>query len=215
MAMNLAVIGWVIHHYWTRFLRRYDAVRVALQVERRHPDLKSLLVSYVQLHGKLPDGSQASPRLIEAMRSQAVEMTAPLDFREIISYVELKRILVVSLCVIAFAAAVSVNWTDYVHVLIARLFGGRDLRYPTAHEDRRAGQPDDPPGRRGHHRSSRPRHGAVGRHAAGPGRGRRSRRVGATADPHEARPGRRPAQARGRQAGQESQRAARAVRFCR
>jgi len=132
LAANIIILLWVLLGHWLLRLRRYDPVRVALQVERRHPELRSLLVSYVQLRGELPPGSQASPQLIEAMRKQAFERTAPLDFREIVSYGELRRILLVSLCVVAFSGAISLRWEEYVRVLVARMFNpSLDIRYPT------------------------------------------------------------------------------------
>lgn len=132
LAANAVILLWVLLGHWLLRLRRYDPVRVALQVEKRHPELRSLLVSFVQLRGDLPPGSQASPQLIEAMRKQAFDRTAPLDFREIVSYGDLRRIFLVSLCVVAFSAAISVRWEEYVKVLVARMFNpGLDIRYPT------------------------------------------------------------------------------------
>ena len=54
--------------------------RVALEVEGRHPELESLLVSYVQIGSA--QGVDASPALIRAMERQALEVTGPLDFRD-------------------------------------------------------------------------------------------------------------------------------------
>src|SRR5579862_288458 len=43
-----AFTGLVVARLWWRHLRPYNPVRVALQVERCHPSLSSLLISYVQ-----------------------------------------------------------------------------------------------------------------------------------------------------------------------
>jgi len=59
LGINLAALGWVLWHYWLRHLRPYDPVRVALQVERMHPELESLLVSYVQLSGDSAEAAHA------------------------------------------------------------------------------------------------------------------------------------------------------------
>ena len=132
LAMNAVVLLVVLWHYWLRHLRRFDPVRVALQVEKRHPELKSLLVSYVQLRTRSSDDSMASPRLIEAMRNQAIDSSQPIDFKQIISYVELKRVFFASVAVIVVAAGVSVRWDDHFRVLVARLLNpSSTLAYPT------------------------------------------------------------------------------------
>jgi hypothetical protein len=132
VGMNVVVLAVVAWHYWLRHLRRYDPVRVALQVEKRHPGLSSLLVSYVQLRHLPAGGSMASPRLIEAMRGQAINTSGPMDFKQIISYVELKRIVLASVAVVIFAGAVSVRWDDHFRILIARLIDPKStLAYPT------------------------------------------------------------------------------------
>lgn len=132
LGINAAILLYILWTHWLVDLRRYDALRVALQVERRHPELRSLLVSFIQLQEHQPANSQASPALIRAMKEQAVSETAPLDFREIISYVELKRIAIASVCLIAFAAGISLRWDDYFRILMLRLFNpSAQAAYPT------------------------------------------------------------------------------------
>jgi hypothetical protein len=131
LAINVAALAWVLYHYWWRHLRRYSAVRTALQVERRHPELQSLLVSFVQL-GEGSDPGHASPSLIRALRRQALEVTRPLDFREIVSFGELKRIFALSSAIVLFFAAISVNWSEHLEVLARRMFDpASHARYPT------------------------------------------------------------------------------------
>ncbi len=131
LGINLAILLWVGWHYWFRHLRRYDPVRVALQVEGRHGELQSLLVSYVQL--KSGSGtSAASPKLIEAMRRQAITVTDPINFKEIISYSELRGILFVSIAVLIASCAMSLNWSSYFRTLMFRLLNpSSDMKYPT------------------------------------------------------------------------------------
>ncbi|MFW6163690.1 MAG: DUF4175 family protein [Planctomycetota bacterium] len=132
LVVNVAVLGWVLWHYWLRHLRRYDPVRVALQVERRHPELESLLVSYVQLGGDSPQAAHASPSLLRVLRRQTIEVTQPIDFREIISYNELKRIAALSAAVLIFFALYSVNWGKHLEVLARRLLDpSATVGYPT------------------------------------------------------------------------------------
>lgn len=129
LVINAAVLVWVSWKQWFRHLRPYDPVRVALQVEKRHPGLKSLLVSYVQFQGR--SDIAGSPALVRAMQEQAVDATRPLDFREIISYGELKRILVTCAAVLLLFALVSVRWDDYFRVLVARMLNpGENIAYP-------------------------------------------------------------------------------------
>jgi len=132
MAVNVGAILWVIYHHWWRYLHRYDAVRTALQVERRHPELQSMLVSFVQLGEAPRPDTYASPSLIRALRRQTLEYTRPIDFREIVSYKELKRIFVLSACVLLFFGAISINWSEHFRVLVYRMLNPRTQRgYPT------------------------------------------------------------------------------------
>lgn len=133
LGINIVALGWVLWHYWLRHLRPYDPVRVALQVERRHPELQSMLVSFVQLTGDAPETAFASPALLRVLRNQTVEITRPIDFREIISYKELKRIALLSAAVIAFFALYSVNWGEHLRVLLNRMINpSAETGYPTA-----------------------------------------------------------------------------------
>ncbi len=131
-AVNVAALGWVLWHHWLRFLRRYDAVRTALKVEGRHPELQSLLVSFVQFAQGPAPAAHISPSLIRALRRQTIEYTDPIDFREIISYRALRPIFILSACVIAFFAVVSVNWSEHFKVLVRRMLNPQAAeRYPT------------------------------------------------------------------------------------
>ncbi len=131
-AVNAAALGWALWHHWLRHLRRYDPVRTALKVEGRHPELQSLLVSFVQFaHGTAP-AAHISPSLIRALRRQTIEYTEPIDFREIISFRALRPIFILSAVVIAFFAAVSVNWSGHFKVLVRRMLNPQAAeRYPT------------------------------------------------------------------------------------
>jgi hypothetical protein len=119
--VNVSVIGWVLYDRWLRHRRPFNPVRVALQVERRHPDLNSLLVSYVQIGEQPRAGQETSPGLIRAMRREALRATAPLDFREIINFRELRRILAFSTMVLLACGAASLNWTEYVETFLHRM----------------------------------------------------------------------------------------------
>lgn len=128
LAVNAGVLLWVLYDEWLRHLRRFDAVRVALQLEGRHPELASLLVSYVQLRDA--DPSAISPSLLAAMRNSAMDKVRPLDFREVVDFSRLRRPAVFTLCAFLFCAAVSVNWPRHIEALLLRM-AGRNVNYPT------------------------------------------------------------------------------------
>ena len=132
LVVDLATLGWVAWHYWLRYLRPYDETRVALEVESRHPDLRSLLVSYVQIGEDAAGDPHVSRAMIGAMRRQALDVTRPIDFRDILNYRELKRILVFSACVALFFSAISIQWRKHFGVFVARMLDPTsDLKYPT------------------------------------------------------------------------------------
>lgn len=132
LVVDLATLVWVAWHYWLRFLRPYDETRVALEVEGRHPDLQSLLVSYVQIGADAAGDPHVSRAMIGAMRRQALEITRPIDFRDILNYRELKRILVFSVCVALFFSGISIHWRKHFNVFVARMLDPTsDLKYPT------------------------------------------------------------------------------------
>lgn len=132
LAVNLGVLGWVGYHYWWCHLRPFDSSRVALQVERLHPDLKSLLISYVQLNGQISGPVHGSPRLIRAVKQQAQEAVAPLDFRGIVDFSTLRNLgLVTGGALLAFLIS-AIFAGEYYRVLLVRLFNPSSrLAYPT------------------------------------------------------------------------------------
>ncbi len=89
LIVNIAVLGYVLWNEWLKHLKPFDPVVVALEVETRHPELASVLVSYTQF----PEGEgdhNASPELVEAMRQQARELTRTIDFREVVDFAQIR-----------------------------------------------------------------------------------------------------------------------------
>ncbi len=131
LAVNIAAIGRVAYRRWWRVLQPYDPVRIALQVERDHPQLQSLLVSYVQL-GEEGGPALASPQLVAAMRRQAVEQARPIDFAGVVSLRDLRRLaLFCAACLIVFGA-MSVNWPNVLRTLLLRMLNPTaQVAYPT------------------------------------------------------------------------------------
>ncbi len=130
LAINAVVLGWVGWHEWFRYLRRFDPLVVALEVERQHPELASMLVSYIQLQGPQPDQPDLSLELLAAMRDQALVVTRPMDFREVVNFRQLKNLLIVVSLVLLFFAGLSVVKSGHMRSLLLRM-AGVSAKYPT------------------------------------------------------------------------------------
>jgi hypothetical protein len=130
LLVNIGVLGYVLWNEWIRHLKPYDPLRAALEVEAKHPELASVLVSYTQLSGPISDQPNVSTGLIDAMRQQALQKTAPMDFREVIDFSQLKKLFVVAGVVIVFFGAISINWQEHFRSLMLRM-AGVDATYPT------------------------------------------------------------------------------------
>lgn len=130
LVLNVAVLAGVLWFEWLRYLKPFDPVRTSLEVEKRHPGLASLLVSYTQLEKPSSDQPNISAELVAAMREQALERARPLDFREIVDFAQLKKLATVAGVVLLLFGVFSIRWTEHVGVLFARL-AGSDARYPT------------------------------------------------------------------------------------
>lgn len=131
MLANLAVIGWVCYRQWLTHLRRYDATRVSLQVERLHPDLNNLLVSYVQFDGDAPS-AHGSPQMIQVVRAQAMKVSTALDFSGIVNFLTLRKLLIISGSVLCLFLASSVVAGEYYVILMGRMLNPfTSLTYPT------------------------------------------------------------------------------------
>ncbi len=130
LVCNVVVLAWVLWNDWLRYLRPFDPLLVALDVEDLHPELASLLVSYTQLEG--PDAKQpdVSIELIEAMRQEAVSFTVKLDFREIVNFGQLKKLFAVATCIVVLFGVASLNNQEHFKALVNRLIA-KDTPYPT------------------------------------------------------------------------------------
>lgn len=130
LVINVAILAWAVWHEWVRHLKPFDAVHVSLAVERRHSGLNSLLVSYAQLDPSNTDKTTVSTELIGAMRDEAVMQARPLDFREIVDFGQIKKLILVGVGVFLLFSVLSFIWSDHVAVFFKRL-AGSDVRYPT------------------------------------------------------------------------------------
>jgi hypothetical protein len=129
---DLAVLGWLGSRYGWRDLCRYDPARVALRIERLYPELKSLLISYVQLNGAAPGPVHGSPRLIQAMRGQALQATAPLNFEAVVNFRDLRALFAAAAGGVLLFAASALFAGEFYRVLLTRLLNpASTLAYPT------------------------------------------------------------------------------------
>lgn len=132
LAINAFALAAVSYRSWWRVLQGYDPVRMALRIERLHPELESILVSYVQLQDLSPGDPHVSPRLVDALKRRAIEVTAPVRFDDIVNFREIRRILLFSAVVLIFFTATCVNWSEFFSVLAHRMFHpSTEQRYPT------------------------------------------------------------------------------------
>ena len=130
LVINIGILGYVACYELIRHLKDYDELITALDVEERHPELSSLLVSYTQLRNTSEDQSNVSEELIEAMREQAVDKSYSVNFREIVDFGQLKTLFLVSAGVIVLFGAISIKWETHINTLMQRLVG-TDAEYPT------------------------------------------------------------------------------------
>ena len=131
LLVNIGILGWVGWREWWRHLRSYDALTTALEVEKRHPGLSSLLVSYMQLKdGPASDQGNVSQALINAMRDQAIELSRPINFRDIVDLGQLRKIGGVAVVIFLAFAVLGIFNKEHAATLLNRLAGG-NAEYPT------------------------------------------------------------------------------------
>lgn len=130
LLINIGILGWVFYKQWLRYLKRYDPFRIALQVEEKHPELKSALVSYIQLDESLDPSISA--QLIRATRRQAVRIGERLNFGVIASLRELIRPSILAGCAAILFVLISLSWPQFISILFYRMVNpSANLTYPT------------------------------------------------------------------------------------
>ena len=108
----LGLIGWMT---WRKLIQpqrlKYDERDIARVIEKRFPQLDSLLISAVEFDsGRVGPASSNSPQLAESVVQQAVEATSGLAFEDVIEprlarRGTMKIIAVMVVCVASFALA--------------------------------------------------------------------------------------------------------------
>ncbi len=130
LILNVVILGRVLWKEWLCHRKPFDPVRVALEVENKHPQLRSVLVSYSQFKDMDPEKIQASPALLKAMRDQAISLTKPLDFKEVVDFKQLKNLGLVCLATLLCFSFAGLQWKDHMRALFMRLIG-ENADYPT------------------------------------------------------------------------------------
>jgi len=135
LAANIALLGYIGWRDWYRRLESYDPAALALRVEKAHPELRSLLISYVQFRVQADAQAQqlgVSTRLLTAARRQAEHLTAALDFRAIVPMHALRDVLLLAAALLTLAVMAAVIWPDHVRTLAHRLVNPfAAVTYPT------------------------------------------------------------------------------------
>ena len=86
MLISLGLIGFSIYHYLIKSLADdRGIIGAALELEKRHPEIKGRLVAALQFRNLNLDRTHFSPALIEMTGRQAMELTSGMDFNEIVS----------------------------------------------------------------------------------------------------------------------------------
>ena len=129
-AAILVFVVWWLRREWWRRLVRFDPLRVAVDVEREYPQLNSLLISYVELSDDERPRASGSPELMAIVRDQADEAAGGLDFRTIVSFTVLRRLLAITLGVVLVFVTCGAVLTDHM-VIAAKRLVGMDMPYPT------------------------------------------------------------------------------------
>ncbi len=121
-------LGWVVWRDWLRHLRPYNATRIALEVEAKHPELVSALVSYTELDSMSRE-NQASPELLGAMRDFAISKSQQLKFSDIIDFAQIRKLLACAAIVLLVVGGMGIRWSDHFGALFKRM-AGIDSSYP-------------------------------------------------------------------------------------
>lgn len=128
-AVLLVAVGYA---GWWRRLRPYDAARIAIQVESLHPQLRSVLVSHVQLRQRLDRPEEGSSGLIRALGREAGERSREVDFGRIVDFRRLRRPTLWCMAAICVVAGWSSLRPELVEAFFRRMLDPHaTLRYPT------------------------------------------------------------------------------------
>ncbi len=134
MALAQAFRRWV----WTAMVRVRSDDRIAVAIERQHPELRSRLISTIQLtrghdadHAENVQSPQGSRELIAALAEDTLVAVEPLDFATVIARKPLKNAALYAAGAVLVAVALLAWRPDYGLAFARRLMLAR-IDYPTA-----------------------------------------------------------------------------------
>jgi hypothetical protein len=132
LCLNIGSLCWLAYRHWWMHLRSFDPLRMSLAVERLHPKLNSLLVTYLQLQASGKDSRAVSRELITALRKQAIDAAVPLDFRGVVDFRRLRKPALAAVAVLLLFLVSTIFIGPFYRVLAYRMSDfSTDLGYPT------------------------------------------------------------------------------------
>lgn len=130
LAVGLGILGFLLIRRWTRRLRRFDRTMAAAHIERKTPELLSLLSSYVELTGPTPDHAHGSDELKNVVRDIAIETARPVELRKVVAFRSVLPPLAAALWSLLVLLVVATAWPRHVAAFSRRL-AGWNIPYPT------------------------------------------------------------------------------------
>ena len=127
----LAAAGHIIwHHILTPCLRRPDDDATALLVQRGMPQFGSRLIAALQLTrpGALQAGE--APALVRALVAETERIAEPIDFCQVISTRELRRLAGWAVVIVGIAAVLFFRGEEVSRDLLRRAFLSREVEVP-------------------------------------------------------------------------------------
>ena len=128
--MCLVVMVGVLFSVWWKRLRRFEHRATAAMVERHHPELKSLLSSFVELKEDDADSILGSGELKQVVQEQAADATESIRFSEVVRFESAFGLLKGAGFTLAVFAAAWLVWPDHLRIYSMRM-AGNEIQYPT------------------------------------------------------------------------------------
>lgn len=122
-AIIFASFAWRYLVYPLRVTISDDALVIYL--EKKYPALHERLLSALQL-ARSGESSHSSPELVEALITDALATTRPLDFSVIINPKHQRRLGLLGLLLVCVSAFYAVSYPSNTAIWLNRIFGGND-----------------------------------------------------------------------------------------
>jgi hypothetical protein len=132
VAGALGFVGYIVNKHLLRELKKIkDDDEIALRIESRNPDLRGRLISTLQLTRAEKTGAYVgSAELLQALETETVSMSEPLDFSRIINTQIMKKFGIAATIIVVIKIVLLIEFTDHFEALGGRLVHA-DARFPT------------------------------------------------------------------------------------